>query len=124
MLNSRTKDRIYAFLSFLTIVLVVGSFALAVNFLLETNKYIFSVNEKIVKEKTTVVDKTGFENIKEKLNLKNSKNIAAPQIEKIESVEEKASLKIPLIDDVLTPDISPSPSLSPALLDSPPAGTE
>ncbi|MBU3924867.1 hypothetical protein KJ854_02945 [Patescibacteria group bacterium] len=70
MLNSRTKDKIYAFLSFLAIVLAIGSFAFTVNFLLQVNKYIFSVNEKIVKEKTTAVDKAGFENIKEKLNLK------------------------------------------------------
>ncbi|MBU4338682.1 hypothetical protein KKB43_01120 [Patescibacteria group bacterium] len=70
MLNSRTKDKIYAFLSFLAIVLAIGSFAFVVNFLLQVNKYIFSVNEKIVKEKTTAVDKAGFENIKEKLNLK------------------------------------------------------
>lgn len=74
MANSRTKDKVYAFLSFLTIILVIGSFAAVVNFLLETNKYIFSVNEKIVKEKTTVVDKAGFENIKEKLKIKESKN--------------------------------------------------
>lgn len=70
MLSSRTKDKIYALLSFLSIILVIGSFAFTVNFLLEINKYIFSVNEKIVKEKTTVVDKAGFENIKEKLKLK------------------------------------------------------
>lgn len=70
MLDSRTKDKIYALLSFLAIVFVVGSFAVVVNFLIGTNKYIFSVNAAIVKEKTTVVDKAGFEKIIEKLKLK------------------------------------------------------
>ena len=70
MLNSRTKDKIYALLSFLAIVLAIGSFVLTINFLLKINKYIFSVNQQTVKEKTTVVDKAGFETIKERLRLK------------------------------------------------------
>ncbi|MBU4350888.1 hypothetical protein KKH63_00950, partial [Patescibacteria group bacterium] len=93
MLNSRIKDKIYAFLSFLTIVLVIGSFAAAVNFLLETNEYIFSVNEKIVKEKTTLVDKAGFENIKEKLSLREVKNAVSSQTEKVSPVEEEIVLE-------------------------------
>ncbi len=91
MLNSRTKDKIYAFLSFLAIVSAIGSFVFAVSFLLETNKYIFSVNEKIVKEKTTVVDKAGFEIIKEKLNLKEGKSETAPQAEKIPLAPDSSS---------------------------------
>lgn len=110
MLNSRIKDKIYAFLSFLTIILVIGSFVAVVNFLLETNKYIFNVNEKIVKEKTIVVDKMGFENIKEKLNLKEGKSKATSQAEKTLTEEEKAPLETPLANDILTPSVSPSPS--------------
>jgi hypothetical protein len=70
MMDSRTKDKIYAFLSFLVIVLVVGSFAFVTEFLMEINKYIFSVNEDTVKERTTVVDKAGFEKIIGKLQSK------------------------------------------------------
>lgn len=73
MLSSRTKDKIYAFLSVLAIILIIGSFAAAANFLLQVNKYIFSVDEKIIKEKTTVLDKEGFAKIKEKLKAKESK---------------------------------------------------
>jgi len=81
MLNSRTKDKIYAALSFLAIVLAIGSFALVVNFLLQINKYIFSVNDQIVKEKTTVMDKPGFESIKEKLKIKESNATGSAQTE-------------------------------------------
>lgn len=73
MLSSRTKDEIYAFLSILAIVLIIGSFAAAANFLLQINKYIFSVDEKIIREKTTVLDKEGFARIKEKLKAKENK---------------------------------------------------
>lgn len=65
MLSSRAKDKIYAFLSFLSIVLAIGSFVLTVDFLLQINKYIFKVNEQTIKEKTVVADKAGFEKIKE-----------------------------------------------------------
>lgn len=70
MLNSRIKDKIYAFLSFLAIVLAIGSFAFTVNFLMKVNKYIFSVNEQTVKAETISADKMGFEKIKEKLMTK------------------------------------------------------
>lgn len=68
MISSRTENKIYAFLSILAIILIFGSFALVVDFLLKINKYIFSVNEQIVKEKTTILDKAGFNKLKEKLN--------------------------------------------------------
>lgn len=73
MLSSRTKDEIYVFLSILVIVLIIGSFAAAANFLMQINKYIFSVDEKIIKEKTTVLDREGFARIKEKLKAKEYK---------------------------------------------------
>lgn len=90
MLNSRTKDKIYAFLSFLTIVLTIGSFAAVMKFLLDTNEYIFSVNEKIVEEKTIIVDKAGFESIKEKLILKEDNNSEEPLTKIISPVPSPA----------------------------------
>ncbi len=108
MLNSRIKNKIYAFLSFLTIVLAIGSFAVMVNFLLRTNKYIFSVNEKVIKEKTTVIDKAGFEIVKEKLYLKEGKSAVAPQKENIEVAGEA------IITEILpspSPEFLPNPTL-------------
>lgn len=110
MLNSRTKDKIYAFLSFLAIVLAIGSFVLVVNFLLQINKYIFNLDEKIVKEKTTVMDKAGFENIREKLRLKESGGAEEPPAEIV-------PLETSSVNETAMP--SPSPSLSPSPSPSP-----
>lgn len=106
MLNSRMKDKIYAFLSFFSIVLAIGSFAAVANFLLETNKYIFSVNEKIVKEKTTTVNKAGFESIKARLSLKEGKSAESSQEEEKPAWDAKKI--IPEIS------LSPSPQSSPS----------
>jgi hypothetical protein len=119
MLTSRTKDKIYAIVSFLTIILVIGSFAAVVNFLLETNEYIFSVNEKTVKEKTTVIDKDSFENIKARLDLRSYQSVNAdPEVSDVSGITEEVSEKTQDQDlpDVSTSDIlvlSPSPSFSP-----------
>lgn len=116
MMNSRMKDKIYALLSFVSIISAIGSFAFAVNFLLQTNEYIFNVNEKTVKEKTTIADKAGFESIKAKLKLK--ENISA------ESFQGKSLQGAPA-SDISAPDILPSssPSASSSLLPSSPAKT-
>ena len=70
MFSGETKKRIYALVSIFTIILIIGSFALIVNFLAKTNDLIFSVDEMTVKEKTTVLDKANFEKIKEKMELR------------------------------------------------------
>lgn len=107
MLNSRMKDKIYAFLSFLSIILAIGSFAAVIGFLLKTNEYIFSVNEKTVKEKTTVADKAGFENIKARLNLKEDNNAVAPQ-------EEEKTILENLLNFSSESSLSPLPAISPS----------
>lgn len=118
-MNSRTKDKIYALLSFLSIVLTIGSFVAVVGFLVKTNEYIFSVNEKTVKEKTTTVDKARYETIEVKLNSKKSLNTidSQPQVllpeEKdiLESLEAGKNTTGLSSDDSLT--LSPSPSTAP-----------
>jgi len=70
MFSGETKKRIYAMVSIFTIILIIGSFALIVNFLAKTNDLIFSVDETTVKEKTTILDKANFEKIREKMELR------------------------------------------------------
>lgn len=67
MFSGEMKKRIYALASIFTIILIGGSFALIVNFLVKTNDLIFSVDERTIKEKTIVLDKSDFEKIKEKM---------------------------------------------------------
>lgn len=68
MLSSRNKNKIYALTSASVIIIVIGSFILAVNFLLGINKFVFSVDERIVKEKTTVFDSASYAQLKNKLD--------------------------------------------------------
>lgn len=70
------KNKIYAFVSISVVVLTAASFFAAVNFLLKINNLVFNVDKKIIKEQTTVLNKEGFEKIKNKLNPgKNSMDI-------------------------------------------------
>ncbi len=100
MISSRTKNKIYAVSSILVIILIIGSFAMVANFLLEINEYIFSVDEKIVKEKTTILDKANLDKIKAKIDSgaasekKSPSEIIAPEEispKSEENIEESAA---------------------------------
>lgn len=127
MFNSRTKDKIYAFISFLAIVLLVGSFAFIVNFLLKMNNYVFNVSEEIVKEKTTVVDKAGFESIIKKMNERGVNGSEKFLLEEKTPVKSEAPSENrisieetePILSPVPSSSVSPEPSMDSDLLTSP-----
>jgi hypothetical protein len=105
MLNSKTKNKIYALISILAIISVIASFAATVKFLLEINNFIFSVDEKIVKDKTVLLDKERFFSIKDKLIA--PETVFSPPIQ---------------ISPTLSPSSTPAPT--PALSTAPsPSGT-
>ena len=114
MPNSRLKNKIYAITSILCIVLAAGSFVYVVKFLFETNEYIFSVNEKTVKEKTIVADKAGFEKVKEKLKLKENAAIEASRAQKNSASEEElAGEDLLEAEEKILPDGSASDFIAP-----------
>lgn len=104
-MNSQNKNKIYAFVSISVIILTVASFAATVGFLLKINKLVFNVDEKIIKEQTTVLNKEGFERIKNKLN---------PQKNNI--ITEEKSINIDAsggsADVFSSPDLSPNSNVS------------
>ncbi len=69
MLSSQTKDKIYVSVSITLIILVIVSLAMAVNFFIKINRTLFSVNEKLIKERTTTADIAGYNQLKEKLEM-------------------------------------------------------
>lgn len=68
MLSGKIKNNIYAMISILTLIFVIGSFILSINFLIKINKISSEVNMNIVKENTTVFDSQRYDRIKDRLN--------------------------------------------------------
>ncbi len=68
MISSKIKNNIYAMISILTLVFVIGSFVLSINFLIKINKISSEVNMSIVKENTTVFDSQKYEKVKDRLD--------------------------------------------------------
>lgn len=110
MLSSKIKNNIYALISILAIVSVVASFAATVKFLLEVNNFIFSVDEKIVREKTVLLDKEKFYGIRDKL-------IAPETVFPSPSQPTPTPTLSPSSSPTLTPAPSPTsaPSATPAI---------
>lgn len=102
-MNSSNKNKIYAAISISVIILTAASFFAAVNFLLKINNLVFNVDEKIIKEQTTELNKDGFERIKSKLNLGKSSVINESNPVNINVADSSANSVI---------DISPSPIAS------------
>ena len=67
MIISQQKNKAYAIISILLVFLIAVSFIVTVNFLLKIENLAFNTDERIIKEKTTTLDKEGFEKIKVKL---------------------------------------------------------
>ncbi len=67
-MDSSSKNKIYALVSIFVIVLTVMSFFEVTRFLLKINNLVFNVDQNIVKEQTTELNKNSFEKIKSKLN--------------------------------------------------------
>lgn len=68
MINSKIKNNIYAMISILIIIFVIGSFILSINFLIKINKISSEVNMNIIKENTTVFDSQRYDKIKNRLD--------------------------------------------------------
>jgi len=68
MLSSKIKNNIYAMISILTLIFVIGSFILSINFLIKINKISSEVNMNIVKENTTIFDSQRYEKTKDRLD--------------------------------------------------------
>jgi hypothetical protein len=68
MTSSKIKNNIYAMISILTLIFVIGSFVLSINFLIKINKVSSEVNITIIKDNTTVFDSQRYEKIKDRLD--------------------------------------------------------
>lgn len=68
MISGKIKNNIYATISILMLIFVIGSFILSINFLIKINKISSEVNMNIVKENTTVFDSQRYDKIKDKLD--------------------------------------------------------
>lgn len=69
MLSGKTKNKIYAVVSVMTLVSIIASFLAIVSFLVYVNNIIFSVDEKMIKEKTIVLNIEGYDQIKDKVEM-------------------------------------------------------
>lgn len=68
MLNGKIKKEIYALASIAIIILIVASFTAAMFFLLKINNLIFNVNDRLIRDKIMILDKSGFDKIKDNLS--------------------------------------------------------
>ena len=71
MLNNKIKSRIYALASISVFAISIGSFVIFANFLIKINKLSFALDEKLIEEKTTVLDVDGYNEIKGKVEKNN-----------------------------------------------------
>ncbi len=67
MLSGKTKNKIYAAASIAVFISIMVSFMAVVNFLVKINNIAFSIDEKLIKEKTTALNMEGYERIKDKI---------------------------------------------------------
>lgn len=136
-MDSSSKNKIYALVSISVIILTVASFVAAISFLLKINNLVFNVDQNIINEQTTELDKDGFENIKNKLdperNNTNDKDGSIPPssedssivnsntaIETGDSTNSEAessplpeASSSPVVKPTASPAVSSSPSVSP-----------
>lgn len=73
MTSSRIKNNIYALISLSVIIITLVSFAYTTNFLVKINNLIFNFDQKIISEKTTVLNESSFNAIKDKLEKSKTK---------------------------------------------------
>ncbi len=67
MISNRIKNNIYALISLSTIIITVISFVFITGFLVRMNDLALNVDDKLVEEKNTVLNTSGYEKIKDKL---------------------------------------------------------
>lgn len=68
MISDRIKNKIYALASISVIAFSVASFILTVNFLLKINNLVFKVDERLITDKSSVLDANAYNEIKDKLD--------------------------------------------------------
>ncbi len=78
MISSKIKNNIYALISLSTIIITVISFVFITSFLVKMNNSIFNVDSELAKEKNTVLNVSGYEKIRDKIEAvsKSSTNIS------------------------------------------------
>ncbi len=64
MLSCYIKSKIYIITSVFVILIIAISFATAINFFIKINALVFNVDEKMIGEKTTVLDMDAYNKIK------------------------------------------------------------
>lgn len=69
MLSGKTKNKIYTVVSVMTLISIIASFLAIVSFLVYVNNIIFGVDEKMIKEKTIVLNIEGYDQIKDKVEM-------------------------------------------------------
>ena len=69
MLNSKIKNKIYSIISISVLIATVISFIVSINFLIKINNISLNIDEKIVEEKTIILDITAYNKIKDKLEV-------------------------------------------------------
>ncbi len=67
MISNKIKNNIYALISLSTIIITVISFVFITGFLVRMNDLALNVDDKLVEEKNTVLNTSGYEKIKDKL---------------------------------------------------------
>lgn len=69
MLSSRIKNKIYILTSVFAILVIAISFVMAINFFIKINGLVFNVDEKMIGEKTTVLNLDAYNKIKSKFEI-------------------------------------------------------
>ncbi|MBW6441232.1 hypothetical protein K0B03_04390 [Patescibacteria group bacterium] len=64
-MNSKLKNNIYALTSISILILIIGSFALSLNFLIKINQQSSEIDMNIIKEHTTVLDFERYNGLKD-----------------------------------------------------------
>lgn len=67
MISNKIKNNIYALVSLSTIIITVISFVFITGFLVKINSLVVNVDNKLVEEKNTVLNRSGYEKIKKKI---------------------------------------------------------
>lgn len=71
MLNGKIKSRIYALVSISVFAVSIISFVVFINFLIKIKDLSFALDEKLIEEKTTVLDIDEYNKIKGKIEKNN-----------------------------------------------------
>lgn len=69
MLSSYIKNKIYIATSVFVILIIAASLVMTINFFMKINGLVFNVDEKMIGEKTTVLDSDAYNKIKSKLEI-------------------------------------------------------